>query len=528
MSPLSALTLLPLLAVTLAVGLTAARFGRQRSSALLWLCIVQAGWVLALILLQSGEVSWADRLLPSGMLLAGTYVEAGVAIAGRRRRGVVGGTWLASAAVAVIGLVAPRLLYGKGAHGAGPLFVPIAVLSALGTVVVQLYLFKLAQEAPTPRERRRRVALSLANFFGALGGGFAIGLHITGLAPVGIAAPFLLVSVTTAAYAVWSSEDLRGRDLLRRGFLETTLTAGLSALALLGWYACARWLVPSGLPLTLAGLGVAFLCALPFEPLRQLITERLLEVALQAPVGVRGLTSAIERESSRADQAERLAELGRVASAVAHEIRNPLGVILAELKLLEREGASEEGVGAVRAQVQRASGFVDDLLRYARPRPLEVTEVDVSRALTSAAEEAAQGMQLPAARLALPPGGGPTIEADARALQDVVRNLVSNALIATRDLTAAGVRVHVTEEPAHVLIQVEDDGPGVPPEVLGRLFEPFVTGRGRDARHPGTGLGLAISARLAARHGATLVHERPAEGGARFVMRWPKRPPEVA
>jgi signal transduction histidine kinase len=524
-SLLSALTLLPLLAVTLAVGLTAARFGRKVAGPLWWLCVLQAGWVLGLILLQSGQVSWAERLLPCGMLLAGAFVQAADSLAGTRHRLLVGLTWAGSAAVALTGLLAPRLLYGPGARGPGPLFLPLAVASAVGTCAVGLALLQLARRAPTPRERRRRGALFLANTFGALGGGGAIGLHITVLAPVDVAAPFLLVSVLTAAYAVWSSEDLRGRDLLRRGFLEAGLTAGLSALALWGWYAVAPWLVPTGTPRTLAGLGIAFLCALPFEPLRQLLVERVLEATLPGPVGVRGLTSAIEREETRADQAERLAELGRVASAVAHEIRNPLGVILAEVKLLEREGASGEGVAAVRAQVQRASRFVDELLRYATPRPLEVSEVDVTAALATAAQEAARGMALPPGRIALPAGEGPVIEADGRALQDVVRNLISNALIATRDGEGVRVRVLLEEEPAHVRIQVEDDGPGVPPEVLDRLFQPFVTGRGRDARHPGTGLGLAISARLAARQGATLAHQRPASGGARFVARWPKRPP---
>ena len=527
MSTLSALTLLPLLAVTLAVGLTAARLGRQIASALQWLCVLQATWVLGLILLQSGAVSWAERLLPSGMLLAGVFVQAAAQIAGKRPRAVIASAWAFSVAVALLGLLAPRLLYGPGAIGAGPLFIPLAVASVLGTGAVKLFLWRLVRAAPTPRERRRRIALLLANFFGALGGGGAIALHITRLAPIGIAAPFLLASVLTAAYAVWNSEDLRGRALLRRGFLETGLAAALTALALIAWYASARWLVPGGAPLTLAGLGVAFLCAIPLEAFRQLISERALEAALRAPVGARGLTTAIEREEARADHAERLAELGRVASAVAHEIRNPLGVILAEVKLLERAGAPEESVTAVRAQVQRASRFVDDLLRYARPRPIELSEIDLTRTLATAAEEAVRGSALPAGRLELPAGEGPTIETDARALEDVVRNLVSNALIATRELPAAKVRVRIVEEPAHVCISVEDDGPGVPGEIADRLFEPFVTGRGRDAEHPGTGLGLAISARLAARQGATLRHERPETGGARFVARWPKRPPRV-
>jgi signal transduction histidine kinase len=76
-----------------------------------------------------------------------------------------------------------------------------------------------------------------------------------------------------------------------------------------------------------------------------------------------------------------------------------------------------------------------------------------------------------------------------------------------------------------VVFTVEDDGPGVPSALEKTLFQPFVTGRGRDSTHPGTGLGLAIAARWVERHGGTITHDRPAAGGARFVVRWPRRVP---
>jgi signal transduction histidine kinase len=87
-----------------------------------------------------------------------------------------------------------------------------------------------------------------------------------------------------------------------------------------------------------------------------------------------------------------------------------------------------------------------------------------------------------------------------------------------------GGRVTITaaREAGAVVVRVEDNGPGVPAEIEATLFEPFVTGRGRDARHPGTGLGLAIAARWVERHGGAIRHERPRDGGARFVVRWPE------
>jgi signal transduction histidine kinase len=521
-TPFSQLALFPLLAITLAVGFSAARFGRRTALPLQLFCFLQAAWVFGLILLQSG-VGWAERLVPSGMLLAGAVVHAAVTVSGRRSRWVAG-TWLASGAVAVVGMVAPRLLYGPGARGAGPLFPLLAVVSTVGTIAVKLFLLSLVREATTPRERARRIALLAADVFGALGGGAAISLHITGLAPIGIAAPFLAASVLTAAWAIWSSEDTRGQELLRQGLWQTVITAALGTAAVIGWHAALPWLLPSTNPQSLAGWAITFLVLVPLEPLRQWIADRALGAAFRRPLAVPALASALEREESRADQAERLAEVGKVASAVAHEIRNPLGVILAELKLLEREGAGTESVGAIRGQVQRASAFVDDLLRYARPRPLELEELDVTAAVREAALEAARAIDRGPERLELPRGHGPVIEADPRAFKDVLRNLISNALIATRDRADARVRAEVRDDGEHVRVAIEDSGPGVPREIVDQLFQPFVTGRARDERHPGTGLGLAISARLAQRHGAELQHERVDTGGARFVARWPKRP----
>ena len=85
------------------------------------------------------------------------------------------------------------------------------------------------------------------------------------------------------------------------------------------------------------------------------------------------------------------------------------------------------------------------------------------------------------------------------------------------------MRITANDVAAGVEVCVEDDGPGVPREIESSLFQPFVTGRGRDAKHPGTGLGLAIAARWVERHGGAIRHERPAEGGARFVVTWPRR-----
>ncbi len=503
----------------MAACFTAARFVRQTGRGLLLVCLLLGGWSGALLLLEESAWAWAERLLPSGMLMAGAFVHAAADLSGRRGARVVRVTWAASGAVAAVGLLAPRLLYGPGARGAGPIFAPLALVATLGTLAVQAHLWSLVRAAPSARERGRRVALFVANVCSALGGGGAIALHITGLAPAGLAAPPLLVGLFTAAYAVWSGETGRERALLREAFASVVAGGALSLAAYALLVAAGP---PAGGALGPRALLIAACAFVPLDPLRSLLVERALSRVLGRPVGPRALVDEAERARERAEQAQKLAEVGQLAGAVAHEVRNPLGVILAELKLLERGGADPEGLEAVRAQVRRASRFVDDLLRYARPRGLELSPVELGALAREAARRAARALGADEAALRLPEGAGPALEADAAALGDVVVNLVTNALIAVEGRAGALVRVSVGEGPGGARLVVEDEGPGVPPELEGRLFEAFTTGRARDERRPGTGLGLAICRGLVERQGGRIAHERPAGGGARFVVTLPR------
>jgi signal transduction histidine kinase len=221
-------------------------------------------------------------------------------------------------------------------------------------------------------------------------------------------------------------------------------------------------------------------------------------------------------------------------------IKRPGSPSSAHVKLLERAGAPAANLEAVRAQVKRASRFVDDLLAYGKPRPLVVRELDIwsvideavaaVRAIHPSTVLTVTAGPMPDATSEVTPAAMPgvliviAIEpgtraiADRAALVDVLVNLIGNAAIAVADrgritITAAGAR--------DLELAVSDDGPGVPPELAARLFQPFVTGRGRDHAHPGTGLGLATARGIAERHGGTLSHEPVAGGGARFVVRLP-------
>jgi signal transduction histidine kinase len=524
MTTFAALALYPLWAVAMAVFITVLRLGRDTRRGLLALCFFLALWVTGLILLESPQTeTLAERVVPSGILLGAGFVHAGADLAQVRRRALVWAVYGGAGAVALTGLLAPRLLYGPGARAPGPVFVPVAVFSAATSTLLIVWLYRAAL-AVGATERRRRLALALGGVFGSLGGGGVVGLRVSGVGDVWPAAPLLLVSILLASYAVLSGERGRARELVWQGLAYALLTAALSSIGITVLLRIMPYLAPDGGRGVIWTVLVVFFAALPLDPARLVVVDFVGRRLFANPIGVRDLAEQVERTEVRADQAERLAEIGRLAGAVAHEIRNPLGVIAAQAKLLERQGAKPETVASLRAQIERARRFLDDLLRYSKPRPLEMTEIEVLPALALAATGVRQvlGDGAPRIDVALEGAGALFVEADRGAFNDVATVLVHNAAIALDGREGGIVRVTAKAAGGGALeVRVEDDGPGVPPEIEATLFQPFVTGRGRDAKHPGTGLGLAIAARWVERHGGAIRHERRAEGGARFVVRWP-------
>lgn len=521
MSRFAALALYPLWAVALLLGLTALRLGRSVGRGLVSLCLLFAVWVTGLILFASPATTVvAERVLPAGILLAAAFVHAAADVARLERRRVVVVAYAACIAVTALGLGAPRLLYGPGARGAGPLMLPVAAVATSASAALLVWLVMLARAAKGA-ERRRRGALAAACVLGSLGGGGAIAAHVARIADVEVAAPLLLAALVVAAYAVLGAERGRFRTLVAQGLVQSLVTAALSAVGLVAFFLALPALTPDGGGSVAWLVFVTFFAALPLEPLRMLVVERIGRAVFSSPIGVRDLAEEVERTEARADHAERLAEIGVMASAVAHEIRNPLGVIAAQTKVLERAGANPATVAALRAQVDRSKRFLDDLLRYSKPRPLEIALVEVQPVVALAVGEVRQAMGDDAPPVDSVVEPGLELEVDRGAFHDVATVLVHNACIAA---AGGAVRVAARRVGDDVLLSVDDDGPGVPEAIEATLFAPFVTGRGRDAKHPGTGLGLAIAARWVERHGGRLTHERPEGGGARFVARWPRRP----
>ncbi|WP_375756486.1 ATP-binding protein [Corallococcus exercitus] len=225
------------------------------------------------------------------------------------------------------------------------------------------------------------------------------------------------------------------------------------------------------------------------------------------------MTGALREHQARLVQHEKLAGIGRLAAGVAHEINNPLGVILGYVRLLQRraEGALAEDLRVVEEEAVRCQDIVEGLLDLARPGrgPLEPV------ALRDACEEVVLRLR-EATRLgaaAVEVHGEGTAWAQASRLRQVLLNLVKNAAEAAGEGGRVEVRIAVDADGAS-RVAVSDSGPGVPSDA--RLFEPFFT-----TKPSGTGLGLAVSQAIAEAHGGRIDVDAGPLGGARFTLSLP-------
>jgi PAS domain S-box-containing protein len=236
---------------------------------------------------------------------------------------------------------------------------------------------------------------------------------------------------------------------------------------------------------------------------------------------------AAEREREqferRVAESEKMLAIGRVVSGVAHELNNPLAVVLGQSEDLvsgDIDDDTRAGLQLINEQAHRARHIVKDLLAFVRlpeDRGEPVQLVTVVRRVVDGQQRNANGRSVKL--IADLVSDGPSVRVDRPGLEQVLVNLIDNAM----DAAGAGgwVRLSVGERDGKAVVTVEDNGPGVPDEIVPRIFEPFFTTK---PTGQGTGLGLAVSVGMLEQYGGSLqLENRPAPGvGARFVVSLPR------
>lgn len=525
MGALFAYSLVPVFSVAFLLFFTAALRGRN-ARGLACFCLAVAVWTGALFLTcLPATARLGERLAAVGSFIAAGFMHAAYDVTAQRRYRRVVFAYAVALGITLLGVLQPGVLYGPLAMRRGPLFWPAMALAVFAAAVPLVTLAASYRRAdPEKRAAMRGLALSGVLCFS---GGIGTAILLSSGRPLPFGFYLVLGALLVLAHVIRLHQPAQDRHLLERSLLYSALAALLSAGFLFGVMSLMSTATEPLLAQYKAGaLFLLFMAALAFEPLRQQLQGWLGKRLLRDRADVGDLARALAAQEARADQAGRLAELGQFASAVAHEVRNPLGVLAAHLKLLERQGVDAESVQAMRDQIDRASHFVDELLRYGRPRPLEPRLVDLDATVDLAFSTARQGLSAAAPEVALEKvsdGDAPLVEADQGQLMQVLVVLFENALLALAGASVRRLRVTRSARGECVALCVEDSGPGIPPELLPRLFQPFVTGRGRDAPRPGTGLGLAIARGIVERHGGTIRAGASKElGGARFDVELPR------
>jgi two-component system NtrC family sensor kinase len=231
------------------------------------------------------------------------------------------------------------------------------------------------------------------------------------------------------------------------------------------------------------------------------------------------MAGSIKDQQERLVQSEKLAGIGRLAAGVAHEINNPLAVILGYANLLQRaaQGQVAEDLRIIEVESLRAQEIVEGLLDLSRPMATAPEPVDLRELCDEATARLSETGRLAGALVEV--GGVGTVAGHPQKLRQVMLNLIKNGA----EAAGPGGRVQVGITPGlagEVEIVVSDSGPGLPPEATHKLFEPFFT-----TKPTGTGLGLAVSLGIVQAHGGSLQADSPASGGARFTIRLPASPP---
>jgi len=242
---------------------------------------------------------------------------------------------------------------------------------------------------------------------------------------------------------------------------------------------------------------------------------RYVDGVLAGTIGIARDVTEHRSIARKLEESKRMSSLGQVAASLAHEFNNVLMGIQPFVEVIARHAPSSrpvgEAIGHITRAIARGKRASQEILRFANPKEPQLFAIDVRAWLPNVLGQLVAALPSSIALSSSLDPGVRFLRGDAEHLEQVLTNLVFNA----RDAISGTGTIHVavTLEDDFVRISVSDDGPGIPPDTIGRIFEPLFT-----TKRNGTGLGLAIARRLMETQGGSLDAENRAEGGCTFRL----------
>ena len=251
--------------------------------------------------------------------------------------------------------------------------------------------------------------------------------------------------------------------------------------------------------------------------------RRLFTAYLRDITGRRQAAAELTRQREALHQSEKMTALGSLLAGVAHELNNPLSVVVGRAVMLEEDAtdpAVRDSLARLRGAAERCTRIVRSFLALARQRPRELQPVDLRAVLDASLDMLAYGIRSSGVEIVRHDAPGlPLAMADADQIHQVLLNLLLNATQAVEAVpTPRRVWLRLEAVPGWIKIEVADNGPGVPAELRGRIFDPFFTTKPVGM---GTGLGLSVCQGIVEAHGGTLTLEDRPQGGGCFVVTLP-------
>jgi len=238
-------------------------------------------------------------------------------------------------------------------------------------------------------------------------------------------------------------------------------------------------------------------------------------------------TNELKRAHYHVVHVEKMASIGKMAAVVAHEINNPLSGILTYAKLLKkwiqkvesdekRRGEIRECLDLVESESKRCGDLVKNLLMFSRSAPMNLEWADVNQVVNRCVRLVQHQLDLGNVQLQLETADLPMLHCDPAQVEQVLLALVMNAIDAMPRGGNLAIRTRSLPLSKQIEIQVRDDGMGIAPDLLPRMFEPFLTTK---ETGKGVGLGLAISKTIVERHGGVIeVESQPGRGTTFYIF----------